>query len=72
MHSYKQFNEDLHYIPVLVRNVKWGNHDLLFKVSVNDDPYFTFVNDPENIIEIMASNQFEDIVKKKGFSYEEV
>ncbi len=72
LHSYKQFNEDLHYIPVLVRNVKWGNYDLLFKVPVNDDPYFTFVNDPENIIEIMAPNQFEDIVKKKGFSYEEV
>lgn len=72
LHSYKQFKDDLHYIPVLVRNVKWGNFDFLFKVTVNDDPYFTFVNDPDYIIETMESEQFEDIYKKKEFSYEEV
>lgn len=72
LHSYKQFQEDLHYIPVLVRNVKWGNHDFLFKVPVNDDPYFTFINDPEYIIETMDPGQFEDIYKNKGFEYEEV
>ncbi len=72
LHSYKQFQKDLYYIPVFVRNVKWGNQNFLFKVPVNDDPYFTFVNDPEYIIESMDPNQFEDIVKETGFSYEEV
>lgn len=72
LHSYKHFQEDLNYIPVLVRNVKWGNYDFLFKVPINDDPYFTFIKDSDQMIETLDLNLFKDIVKKKGFSYEGV
>jgi hypothetical protein len=57
-HTYKEYNAKkeqdpdfyIDSFPVLWRNVKWGDQDFFYDISINGDIYFNHENDPTHIL----------------------
>ena len=70
-HTYKEYNErreqDPNFpfdsFPVLFRNVKWGDRDFFYDISLSGDLYFNHENDPTCIIN--NASEIKEFYEKK-------